>query len=220
MTFSEEWNNTYKNHGHLSIWPWSDLVSYVMRYARPFNEKYRVLEIGCGAGANIPFFEALGVQYYGIEGSEAIVESLKKRFPALEKQIVVGDFTKDLFFEGKFDLILDRAALTHNDTKSIKNSLSLIYDKLETGGKFMGIDWFSTAHSDFGMGDEIDQYTKSGFQEGQFIGIGPVHFSDREHLKALFSRFTFVLLEHKTVKKEIPEESQIFASWNLYVCKE
>ena len=38
----------------MSIWPWSDLVSYVMRYTK-INENYKVLEIGCGSGANIPF---------------------------------------------------------------------------------------------------------------------------------------------------------------------
>ena len=44
MSFSPEWEQTYKNNAHLSIWPWSDLVSFVMRYARPTGPKFRVLE--------------------------------------------------------------------------------------------------------------------------------------------------------------------------------
>jgi len=57
----------------------SDLISYVMRYARPSGKGCRVLELGCGAGANIPFFKSLGAEYFGIEGSGAVVEMLLKK---------------------------------------------------------------------------------------------------------------------------------------------
>ena len=53
MSFSNEWENRYKAKTHLSIWPWSDLVSLVMRH-KPIKENFKVLELGCGAGANIP----------------------------------------------------------------------------------------------------------------------------------------------------------------------
>ncbi len=54
MEYSNEWNEAYKNNSHMSIWPWSDLVSCVYRYAHPKDGYQRVLELGCGAGANIP----------------------------------------------------------------------------------------------------------------------------------------------------------------------
>ncbi|MGN5030804.1 hypothetical protein ACTFBV_20625 [Aeromonas rivipollensis] len=56
MAFSNEWDEQYKNNHHMSIWPWSDLVSSIYRYANPKNGYKRVLELGCGAGANIPLF--------------------------------------------------------------------------------------------------------------------------------------------------------------------
>ena len=58
MNFSKEWEERYRENTHLSVWPWSNLISYVMRYARPENKDFSVLELGCGAGANIPFFSA------------------------------------------------------------------------------------------------------------------------------------------------------------------
>ena len=51
-----------------------------MRYAPPNKPKFCVLELGCGAGANIPFFSSLNVEYYAIEGSPTIVESLRKKW--------------------------------------------------------------------------------------------------------------------------------------------
>ena len=74
MTFSLEWDERYSSNTQMSIWPWSDLVSYVIRYAKPARKQIRVLELGCGAGANIPFFLAQGFKYYGIEGSNTIIK--------------------------------------------------------------------------------------------------------------------------------------------------
>lgn len=55
MTFSKEWDNLYRNNQQMSIWPWSDLISYIKRYTEGVSGK-SILELGCGAGANIPFF--------------------------------------------------------------------------------------------------------------------------------------------------------------------
>src|SRR3990172_2305781 len=116
MTFSKEWDYRYKENTNMSTWPWSDLVSYVKRYVH-LTKNSRVLELGCGAGANIPFFLSLGVKYYSIEGSAIMVNKLKKKFPNLQENIVVGDFTQNIPFSKSFDLVIDRSSLTHNTTK-------------------------------------------------------------------------------------------------------
>ncbi len=219
MNFSEEWEDTYRNSSHLSIWPWSDMVSYVMRYIRP-GKHSRVLEIGCGAGANIPFFKHLNVDYYAIEGSLSIVKRLYDRFPDLRDKIIVGDFTIEIATPGLFDLVVDRASLTHNTTAAIKKGLSNVHDKLKPGCKYIGIDWFSTLHSDYDKGTtDDDVYTKKDYCTGQFADIGRVHFSDKKHIIELFEKFSIDLLEHKIIKREIPESDHTFASWNLIARK-
>ena len=79
MTFSNEWDQRYQENTHMSIWPWSDLVSFVKRYSKSIKVS-RVLELGCGAGANIPFFKSLKVDYYAIDGSKTAVQRLWNRF--------------------------------------------------------------------------------------------------------------------------------------------
>lgn len=220
MNFSPEWDRRYRGLTHLSIWPWSDLIGYVMRYARPTGPAFRVLELGCGAGANIPFFQSLGVEYYGIEGSPAIVEKLRERFPSLEGNIVAGDFTLQIPFAGEFDLVVDRSSLTHNTTTAIVRCLDAAHAKLRSGGKFIGIDWFSTAYSEYRKGTAAeDEFTRTGYQEGSFADVGRVHFSDKPHLLELFKSFEITVLEHKRIEREIPADGWHFASWNFVARK-
>ena len=203
----------------MSLWPWSDLISYVMRYCKPTSNYFNVLELGCGAGANIPFFKKLGVNYYSIEGSPTIVSKVWKRFPDYKKNIKVGDFTKNIPFSVAFDLVVDRSSLTLNNAKDIGKAISLVFLKLKAGGKFIGIDWISTLHTDYSSGNAGgDQYTRDRIEEGQFANVGKVHFSDKQHILNMFSKFEIEILEHKSIKTEIPEK-HTRAYWSFIAVK-
>ncbi len=217
MSFSTEWDERYSENTHLSVWPWSDVVSLVHRHCRPIiSGGGRVLELGCGAGANIPLFRTLGMDYYAIEGSPTIVKQLHQRYPDISEKILLGDFTVELPFGGAFNLVVDRAALTHNNTASIKNALQIAFDSLTPDGVFIGVDWFSKNHTDFRSGEAVDdEYTGTNFAKGQFSGVGKVHFSNEAHLRELFSNFEIIFMEEKLVRRYEPKDNHQFASWNI-----
>jgi SAM-dependent methyltransferase len=225
MTFSAEWDDRFRANQNISVWPWSDLVSYVNRYAKPGDGFTRVLEIGCGAGANIPFFVQSGMTYFAIEGSAAIVARLRETHPGLKDRIVIGDFTHSLPFSGSFDLVVDRSALTHNTTEAIRRTLSMIFACLRPGGKFIGIDWFSTSHQDADSGDALDAHTRTRLPVGQFAGIGAVHFSDEAHISDLLARAGFRLdvLERKENRVILPKggggRTERAATWHFVAVK-
>lgn len=216
MSFSAQWNQVYRKESNISIWPWSDLVSYMHRYAKPFSSSTKVLEIGFGAGANIPFFLSIGVDYYGIEGSDSIAERVREMYPELKDRLKTGDFIRQKYSE-TYDLVVDRSSMTHNDTNAIRQGLRNLCAAMKPGAKYIGIDWFSVEHSGFGLGDTIDGFTRANITEGQFAGVGNVHFSSKEHLVELFSEAGMELtrLEHKQITYEIPNTGHLFASWNL-----
>ncbi len=214
--FSNEWEAIYEASQHDSIWPWSDLVSLVMRHAHPRDGFTRILEIGCGAGANIPLFLSLKADYWAVEGSESVVARLQRRYPALAHSISAGDFTLALPGEGPFDAIVDRSSLTHNSTDAIRRGLGLIFDRLRPGGRYIGIDWFSSAHEASQSGTRVDDHTRRDLPIRQFAGVGAVHFSDEAHLRSLIEEagFRIELLEHKQRDAVLPEPQRT-ANWHV-----
>lgn len=203
MTYSKEWDEIYAAGKQITRWPWSDLVSAVSRHCGVLKGKH-VLELGCGPGGNRMFFEAAGADYLGIDGSW---------FP----DQVVMDFTKEIP-DGPWDLIFDRAAVTHNDTDSIRRCLGLVFDALKPGGIYIGIDWFSTSHDDAHRGEQVDLFTRTNVASGQFKGVGKVHFSSYAHLMELFCRFEVLSLAHKIVSDKVDQKGP-FASWNIVARK-
>ena len=139
---------------------------------------------------------------------------------AIDKLDAMYPIQSEIPFLESFDLVVDRSSLTHNHTKAISNCIRMIENKLTENGMFIGIDWFSTKHSEYNNGEKFeDDFTRFNFQSGQFKNIGVIHFSNKTHLQNLFKEFKFKILEHKIIKKEIPSENQVFASWNFVVAK-
>jgi len=215
MGFSSEWETVYKENEQLSVWPWSHLVSLAHRYGN-LHEGMRVLEIGCGAGANIPFFISVGADYYGVEGSGTMVKRLNEKWGGTSVRIAEGDFTKTFVWDGKFDLIVDRGAITHNATDDISRVLSMVKTSLTDEGCFISMDWFSVRNKAYSQTDaeDIDEYSRKNFASGYFKGLGTVHFADKNHLLDIFCDFKIEYLAEKVNHNYFPEE-EISASWDV-----
>lgn len=114
-------------------------------------------------------------------------------------------------------MIVDRGALTHNNTADLQKVVEMIRGSLASNGRFMGMDWFSTRHDALARdrSNNVDAHTRV-FREGYFDGLGNVHFSDVDHLKELFHGFDFLFLKEKIEIEQIPEETTT-AAWDFVV---
>lgn len=219
MGFSKEWEAVYQRNEQASIWPWSHLVSLAHRYGN-LHEGMRVLELGCGAGANIPFFIAQKADYYGIDGSATTIARLKERFAGQDVHVSQADFTQGVHYGGAFDLIIDRASVTHNSTEDIQRVITLAMNALKPGGRYIGMDWFSTRYEDYASvpSEVVDDNTRI-FETGDFAGDGRTHFSDGTHLRDLFAGYRFLCLTEKIEEQFMPSKHRA-ARWDFVVEKE
>ena len=220
--FSRKWEKTYKKGQQLDNWPWSDVVSLTTQFLlnkKKIRRKYSVLELGCGGGPNIDFFIKSNFDYYGIEGSITAVRHLHKKYPKLKKRIICGDFTLNQPFKKKFDIILDRGSMTHNDTAAIKSGLRLARNSLKFGGFYFGVDWFSTDDSDFKIrGKKLDKFTLNNLTHGKLKNVGTIHFSNLRHLKELFKEWKIIQIDKKC-KTQIKPLSYTRVVWDIIAKK-
>ena len=217
MVSSKEWEKIYADSRHDSIWPWSEVVSSVHRYGlNQFKTPMRVLELGSGAGANIPFFEKINANYYGVDFSPTAINRLKIRFPHLANNLVNANFCETIPFDETFDIILDRGSLTHNYTESIQQCLSLLREKSHKDTIFIYFNWFSTESSHFNEGEPTqDPFCRRNFSSGNFVDTGVVHFFSQEHLQSFFSEFKFLELNHFKYQQFVPAQQSTLAYWNF-----
>ena len=217
MSKNSPWEDLYATAQHQSVWPWSDLVSLVMRHVVPAHENgFRVLDLGCGMGANIPFFQTLGAEYYGVDISQTAISTLQERFPDIADNMAVTDFTREIPFDGPFDLVVDRGSLTHNTSDAIKQSIALIEERMQPSALFVGVHWFSTEHSDFTKGEPTeDPYCRTNFTDGSFADVGVVHFTDEAHLRSLLAEFELIKLYHTLTDHVVPGDGARIAYWNF-----
>lgn len=193
MSARPDWDKFYrsKDHivgGHLLFWK---LISTYVEAAG------NVLELGAGIGENVGFLCSKG-RYHTLEGSGSAVEMLRKKHPNIMERIVCADFARPWPFKGQFDLICERASVAHNERKDIEATLRNVYDFLAPGGIFVSSDWFSTAHSETLRGTFVgDEGMTRTYEDGQFAGVGPVHFSDELELLTLFEAFEGIWLEER-----------------------
>ena len=197
---SNPWNNSYAQGKGINRYPFSNVITYLSRVSR-ITEIRNVLELGFGTGPNIVIPVEYNWTYTGIELSKYAFQIAHQRY--IEPRIVTsggGGITLvnanlneiDIEMYGEFDLIFERATLTHLDCTSLQRTLGQIYRSLRPGGIFLGLDWFSTSYFEINNGTQVPDFecTYNEFRSGQFESFGTTHFVDYPHIMELFKNFT------------------------------
>ncbi len=211
---SPEWESFYADDKSFSLGAYPYLEKLVTNFV---GEAPRMLELGAGLGCEIPFYSVhMGFGYHGMDGSPSAIARLQNIYGGLARNLRIGDFTKEIPFDGTFDFVVDRASIPHNELDEIRACLKLVYEKLNPGGVLICSDWFSTNHSETSRGKEISPGTRRGYTDGQFRMAGKVHFSDQAELAELFRDFEVIHLEERLTRRVGPGvavERPIYFPW-------
>jgi len=111
------------------------ILKYELKLDKSQNKK--VLDFGCGQGANSMFFKNNGFDVYGIDISEIDINIAKKSIPDISEHFKIINPQPEknqIFFGGNFKLIIGIQSLYYLSDKDLDILLKCLYYNLENNG--------------------------------------------------------------------------------------
>lgn len=141
----EFYDQQYRNLGMRSqrTYPNESMIQFLASryFGRPITERkaIRVLEVGCGSGANLWMVAKEGFATYGMDSSAKGLDLARQHLG--EKWGVTADLRQGSFIElpyenDYFDAVVDVVSLQHLNLKDSRLALSEIARVLKPGGAF------------------------------------------------------------------------------------
>lgn len=220
-----QWQKLWDDVFTASAWgryPPEDLIRFIARnfYAAPDRRAARILEIGCGPGANVWYLAREGFSVSAIDGSAVAIKRCAERLAAegLTADLKVGDVNRlaDLYPADHFDAVLDIGCLVCFTAAGQRAAVGQLHHVLKPGGKLFSRLFARGTWGD-GLGREIEPGTFTDMTEGPLAGIGRVHFSSLAEVKALFAEFQDVAIE--TARVSYANRSREVINWLVSATK-
>lgn len=195
--YTGHWDEKFRSRAW-GRYPPEDLVRFMGRnFRNARKDQVRVLEVGCGPGANVWFLHREGFAVAAIDVSPAAIDLVRERLrrenagmnPA-EPDLRVGNFSVLPWPDGHFDVVVDIFALYANPLPVISKALGEIARVLKPGGLFYTKLWGPDT-TGFGSGKELEPGTFDAIPHGPCGNMGVTHFFSRDEIDRVFgSRFS------------------------------
>lgn len=126
MKFQSQWEEEHKKR-EWGKYPCDSVIRFIARNFYQVSERksIRILDAGCGTGANAWYLIREGFDVYGFDGSESAIKKLKARITqehlsnACLEQFVVRDAMEIDYETNFFDAVIDNSMLPYLDDASI-----------------------------------------------------------------------------------------------------
>ncbi|MED4461194.1 class I SAM-dependent methyltransferase [Metabacillus fastidiosus] len=198
MAWDQTWERVFQNQ-EWGKYPSEDLIRFIARnfYQYTNRKEIKILEVGCGTGANLWYIAREGFSVYGVDGSKTAVNKAKNRLDFeisnWNGELIVGDIISLPYENETFDAVIDIEAVSCN---SFENSLLIyneIYRVLKNDGKIFSRTFATNCWGDQ-TGQKIDYNTWIP-TEGPLSNKGTVRVTSKEDVYKLFDKFEVVELE-------------------------
>ena len=146
----KQWDNAaekYAENQERSDFAKSNKEIVKNRFQRLSGEE--LLDLGCGYGFYTDYFRSIGARAVGVDGSEKMIETARKRYPLSE--FLVSDITRLLPFENeRFDIVFSNQVLM--DIENVDFVFSECMRVLKKGGLL----YYSIVHPAFYGGKWVE----------------------------------------------------------------
>ena len=138
---NQTFEKQYKDHGADSQrkYPNEHLIAFIARnfYKAPDRKEVKILELGCGSGAQLWYIAREGFDVYGTDYSPTGLAICKETLTkwGTSATLAESDMTK-IPFGIEFDAIVDVVSMQHLDITDHEKSYKAAFDALKPGGMF------------------------------------------------------------------------------------
>jgi 2-polyprenyl-3-methyl-5-hydroxy-6-metoxy-1,4-benzoquinol methylase len=193
MTWDPVWEEIFNQQGWGSKYPSEDLIRFVARnfYKAPVRGDIKILEVGCGPGANLWYMAREGFSVYGIDGSKMAIdrarEMLNQDCPGWKGELLVGDMA-DLSYDNQFfDAVVDHEAIYSNSYEDSKVIIKELDRVLKKNGKLFSRT-FASGCWGYATGEKVG-HNAWIVSEGPIFNKGYARFTDLAEIPDLFTGF-------------------------------
>jgi ubiquinone/menaquinone biosynthesis C-methylase UbiE len=199
-TFDNTWEQIHEAN-EWGRYPSEEVVRFVARnYYKADRKSIKILDLGCGAGANTWYLAKEGFDVYAVDGSNSAITKTNNLLKSmnLSANLFVCDVAHLPFSEEYFDVIIDCACIYSNTIFGIKEIIQECYRVLKYHGKIFSTGNFSPDTTGFGRGNEIENNTYKDITDGVLAGRGIAHFFTQNELESLYARLKNVIVDYAT----------------------
>jgi SAM-dependent methyltransferase len=196
-TWDPVWDQIFRSK-EWGKYPPEHVVRFVARsfYRELDRSQVRILEIGCGPGANVWFMAREGFAVAGIDGSETAIQKARERLASegLAADLRVGDYTQLPWEASSFDGVIENVSLYCSPWAGIEQALNEVLRVLKPGGLFLS-SFFTDRTWGYGEGTMIEPDGFVDLRDGPLAGAGFCLFLSRDRVPQLFRNFVDVAIE-------------------------
>ena len=215
MSWDPAWERVFSQR-EWGRYPPEELIRFVARhfFRAPDRSQVRILELGCGAGANLWFLAREGFAAYGMDGAPSAIRKAERRLAedGLRADLRVGDAAQvgALYPAGAFDAVIDVCCLQHNPVPVVGRTLTQVRSLLRPGGWFFAM-LVAAGSWGAGTGIEVEPGTFTDIAVGPLVGVGLTHFFTETEVESLLAGFDPVEVESS--ERSLNRRRDVYRHW-------
>ena len=221
MVWDSVWDDVFAG-GRWGEYPGEELIRFVARnfYSVPNRSAVKILEVGCGPGANLGYLVNEGFAAFGIDGSSVAIGEARKRLapvPGWESlgRLFVGDAREIPLPDEYVDAAIDSECVYSNGLDDAKRIYREIARVLRPGG-LLFVRTFAEGTWGEGTGRQVAEDTWE-CAVGPAAGKGLLRLTRAEHIPALLGDLVVTHLELSTMSYE--NRTKAIREWIIYAMK-
>ena len=195
MTENKSWDSIWEKVFVQNPWgkyPGESLIRFVAKNFYKLNRpQIKILEVGCGPGANIWYLAKDDFDAYGIDGSETAINQAKYRLneEKLKANLTVGDIIKLPYEDNFFDAVIDIECVYCNNLENSLIIFSEINRVLKPSGKFYSRTFSDTEFLYLGSKYvKLAENEYTDIMEGPFAGKGFVRLTPKNTIATNYGK--------------------------------